>query len=62
MGTDSNCPAKLLVFDLNSDVFLFKIEIPNNFGNSKNKIELLVTPIVETYGDTCDNTTVILFH
>ena len=58
VGNDYACPAKLLVFNLYTDKLLFKIDIADNIAYGRNGEGLLVTPIVETYGDICQNTTV----
>lgn len=57
-GQALNCEAQLLAFDLNTDRLLQRIKIPNDIARSKDGQTLLATPIVETEGPYCDNTTV----
>ncbi|KAJ8687624.1 hypothetical protein QAD02_023420 [Eretmocerus hayati] len=52
------CSAQLLVYDLSTDRLISKIPIPDSIARDKNKMGLLVTPIVETYGKNCSQTTV----
>ncbi|XP_058808623.1 uncharacterized protein LOC131674122 [Phymastichus coffea] len=54
------CPAKLLVFNLYNDQLLFTHEIPNHVARNKNGEGLLITPIVETFGFRCANSTVYM--
>ncbi|XP_014218062.1 major royal jelly protein 2-like, partial [Copidosoma floridanum] len=53
----SYCPQKLVVFDLNTDKHIRTIEIPNHIARDKNGDSLLSTPVVETEGPRCENTT-----
>ncbi|NP_001154980.1 major royal jelly protein-like 4 precursor [Nasonia vitripennis] len=60
VGSDRICPAQLLVFNLYNDRLLFRGKIPDNVAQNKNGKGLLVTPIVETYGSRCEDTTVYM--
>ncbi|NP_001154975.1 major royal jelly protein-like 7 isoform X1 [Nasonia vitripennis] len=59
-GQAINCEAQLLAFDLNTDRLIQRIKIPNNIARSNDGQTLLATPIVETEGPYCDNTTVYM--
>ncbi|CAB0038352.1 unnamed protein product [Trichogramma brassicae] len=56
----SNCPAQLLTFDLRTDKLIQRLKIPNHIARNKQGDTLLVTPIVETNGEKCEDTIVYM--
>ncbi|XP_070154634.1 major royal jelly protein 1-like [Polyergus mexicanus] len=61
IGKEVICPAQLLVFNLVTNKLIKRVKIANNLSqNSKTKIGLLVTIVLETYGPRCSHTTVYM--
>ncbi|XP_072748521.1 major royal jelly protein 2-like [Anoplolepis gracilipes] len=61
IGKEVVCPAQLLVFDLATNKLIKRVKIANKFSqNSKTKIGLLVTIVLETHGPHCAHTTVYM--
>ncbi|XP_014207737.1 major royal jelly protein 2-like [Copidosoma floridanum] len=54
----TNCSAKIIVFDLNTDKHIRTINIPNDVARTKDGEVTLATPIIETEGPHCEHTTV----
>ncbi|XP_058797508.1 major royal jelly protein 2-like [Phymastichus coffea] len=54
------CDPKLFVFDLKTDTLISKIIIPKEYALGSNNLTLLATPIVETSGHDCSDTTVYM--
>nr|XP_003708472.1 PREDICTED: major royal jelly protein 1-like [Megachile rotundata] len=61
IGSNRICPAKLLAFHLPTSRLLEKVTIPDKVArNSTTGNGLLITPIVETYGQRCEITKVYI--
>ncbi|XP_014482269.1 PREDICTED: major royal jelly protein 1-like [Dinoponera quadriceps] len=61
IGSEVICSAQLLVFDLATDKLIKRVKIPIELSqNSETDVGRLVTPIVETHGPHCTNTTVYM--
>ncbi|XP_014207781.1 major royal jelly protein 2-like [Copidosoma floridanum] len=54
------CPPKLVVFDLDSDVHLKTVIIPDSITKYKRRSSIFVTPVVDTKGPQCEKTTVYI--
>ena len=61
IGADTICPAKILLFDLVTNKLVAKMEIPNDIATGSNGRGLLITPILEIYGQSCEHATVSCF-
>ncbi|CAL7935456.1 unnamed protein product [Xylocopa violacea] len=60
-GDREVCPPQLLTFDLHTSKLLKRVKIPSNIAtNSTTGKGLLVTPVVETHGQRCENTVVYI--
>ncbi|XP_058797668.1 major royal jelly protein 1-like isoform X2 [Phymastichus coffea] len=59
-GERITCEPQLLAFDLKTDRLIERIKIPNHIARGSNGQTMLATPIVETIGQKCENTTVFM--
>lgn len=53
IGDEKICCAKLLIFDLSSNMLIKQVIIPDNIASNKNGAGLLVTPVV--YSENCES-------
>lgn len=60
-GNDAVCPPQLLTFDLHTSKLLNRAKIPSNIAtNLTTGNGLLVTPVVDTHGQRCEDTVVYI--
>ncbi|XP_008202168.2 major royal jelly protein 3 [Nasonia vitripennis] len=60
IGFDQICNAKLLVFDLSTNKLLEKHEIPRNISENEEGKGVLVSPVVDTHGPSCERKAVYM--